>query len=123
MALSEKCKNCKHKSWACPGWMCSNEKHPNFDPEGDTPNTIHSLDATCDLFEESANKIYVAVFNYFGDYTKLAERYAGCELVNGDTLCFCNIKGEWIAAQMEKDGCDYNYSCESPEAAWKKETE
>lgn len=116
--MERKCKNCAHKTWACPGWMCSNPKHPKFDPDGDSPNMIRDLEATCDLFEESNNKIYVAVFNYYGEYKELANRYAGCELVNGDTLCFCNVKGEWVAQQMEKDGCDYNYSFESPEKAW-----
>ena len=119
MNLKRKCKNCAHKTWACPGWMCGNEKHPKFVPDGDIPLMI-SLDDVCELYEESNKKIYVAVFNYYGDYKKLAERYSGCELVNEDTLCFCNIKGEWIAAQMEKDGCDYNYSYISPEDAWER---
>lgn len=120
MALSRKCMNCQHKTWACPGWMCSNVKHQDFDPEGDAPIMI-KLDDVCDLYEESQNKIYVAIFNYFGNYQDLVARYSNSELVNGDTLCFVNIKGKDIAMQMEKDGCDYNYSYNSPEEAWRKD--
>ena len=116
MSLQRKCKNCAYKTWACPGWMCESQKHPKFDPDGDTSVMIN-LDNVCDLYEESERKIYVAIFNYFGDYKQLAERYPGGELVNGNTLCFVNMKGEWISAQMEKDGCDYNYSYKSPEDA------
>lgn len=120
MALERKCKNCAHKTWACPGWMCGNPKHPNFDPDGNTPFMI-KLDEVCDLYEESQYKIYVAVFNYFGNYQQLVDRYSNSELVNGNTLCFVNVRREDIARQMEKDGCDYNCSYKSPEDAWKRE--
>lgn len=120
MTLSNKCKNCQHKTWACPGWMCGNEKHPMFDHDGDTPIMV-APNGSCELYEEGKNKIYVAIFNYFGGYNKLIERYPQAELVNGDTLCFVNIKSVDIAKQMEKDGCDYNYSHNSPEEAWRIE--
>lgn len=32
-----KCKNCIFCTWACPGWMCMNEKHPNFKIGDDYP--------------------------------------------------------------------------------------
>ena len=70
MTLSNKCKNCQHKTWACPGWMCGNEKHPMFDPDGDAPIMVAPNDS-CELYEEGKNKIYVAIFNYVGDYNNL----------------------------------------------------
>jgi hypothetical protein len=69
----------------------------------------------------NSTKIYVAVFNYYGDYRELAARYTSATLINGDTLCFENITGPEISRLMEKDGCDYNYSYEAPEAAWRKD--
>ena len=69
----------------------------------------------------SDQTIYVAVFNYFGNYEELAARYPNASLVNGDTLCFKNTPGHEISRIMERDGCDYNYSYDSPEEAWRKE--
>lgn len=69
------------------------------------------------------DKIYVAIFNYYGDYNNLVKRYPNAVLVNGNTLCFKNVSGTEISKMMEKNGCNYNYSYESPEAAWRKDDE
>ena len=34
-----KCKECLYCTWGCPGWMCMNKEHPDFD-----------LDDGCKLF-------------------------------------------------------------------------
>ena len=47
----KKCKNCKYFTWACPNWMCMNEKHPNFTYD-DMPLTVKENEF-CDLFEKA----------------------------------------------------------------------
>lgn len=73
--------------------------------------------------------IYVAVFNHIGSGNELLSTYekelaarvskeCSVSLVNGDTLCFHGATGQEISDLMEATGADYNYSYESPEAAW-----
>ena len=45
-----KCKNCIFCTWACPGWMCMNEKHPNFKIGDDYPIFVKLEDNSCPLF-------------------------------------------------------------------------
>lgn len=47
----KKCKTCKWFTWACPGWMCMNPKHPDFDANSDYPLTVTENDS-CELHEE-----------------------------------------------------------------------
>lgn len=48
------CKECKWCTWVCPGWMCTNPKHPDFEESSDYPITIN-LDNVCELFEKGMN--------------------------------------------------------------------
>lgn len=45
-----KCKNCVFCTWACPGWMCINKEHPDFDLDNDCPITVNLEDDGCKLF-------------------------------------------------------------------------
>lgn len=45
-----KCKDCVFCTWACPGYMCMNKNHPDFDLEGDAPISIKLEDDSCNLF-------------------------------------------------------------------------
>lgn len=46
-----KCKDCIFCTWACPGWMCMNKKHPDFETCGeDCPVSIKLEDDNCNLF-------------------------------------------------------------------------
>lgn len=77
----------------------------------------------------STESIYVAIFNSFGNGFDLLNTFSAelenrfskecsVSLVNGDTLCFRGLDGQEISDLMEATGADYNYSYESPEAAW-----
>ena len=48
--LASKCKNCVFCTWACPGWMCMNKEHPDFDLDDDCPTTVNLDDDGCKLF-------------------------------------------------------------------------
>ena len=45
-----KCKNCVFCTWACPGWMCINKEHPDFDLDNDCSITVNLEDDGCKLF-------------------------------------------------------------------------
>lgn len=45
------CGKCKWCTWACPGYMCMNEMHPDFEKDSDYPVTIYLKQNACDLFE------------------------------------------------------------------------
>lgn len=49
-----KCKNCKWCEWACPNYMCTNPKHPEFEEDSDYPINIE-LNDSCKLFESGEN--------------------------------------------------------------------
>lgn len=59
-------------------------------------------------------KIYVAVFNYYGDWSELADKL-GATIVD-DTLCFTGVTGQEISGLMECNGLDYNYAKSPVEA-------
>ena len=42
-------KECLYCTWGCPGWMCMNKEHPDFDLDDDCPITVN-LDDCCKLF-------------------------------------------------------------------------
>lgn len=51
-----KCKDCVFCTWACPGWMCTNKEHPNFEMYGeDYPVFVKLEDNGCDLFCSGSN--------------------------------------------------------------------
>ena len=59
-------------------------------------------------------KIYVAVFNYYGDWSELADKL-GATIVD-DTLCFTGVTGQEISGLMECNGLDDNYAKSPVEA-------
>lgn len=61
------------------------------------------------------NKIYVAIFNHFGDLSGLAADLGATVVEN--TLCFTGLDGQTISDIMEQNGLDYNYGW-TPEEAW-----
>lgn len=70
--------------------------------------------------EQSGNKTYVAVFNYFGDLTVLADKLGGAVVEN--TICLTDTSGQEISDLMERNGLDYNYGG-TPEEAQQTVTE
>lgn len=51
-----KCKDCVFCTWACPGWMCMNKKHSDFETCGeDCPVSIELEDDSCNLFSFGDN--------------------------------------------------------------------
>lgn len=51
-----KCKECRFCTWACPGWMCMNKNHPDFEKNGeDFPVVIKLDDDACDFFCPGVN--------------------------------------------------------------------
>lgn len=70
--------------------------------------TMSSVETVDREKEMSMNeKIYVAVFNHFGDWLKLANEL-GATVVD-ETLCFTGMNGQEISNLMEQYGLDYNY--------------
>lgn len=70
--------------------------------------TMSSLETVDREKEMSMNeKIYVAVFNHFGDWLELANEL-GATVVD-ETLCFTGMNGQEISDLMEQYGLDYNY--------------
>ena len=51
-----KCKDCAFCTWACPGWMCTNKQHPDFEKNGeDYPVFIKLENNNCNLFRIGNN--------------------------------------------------------------------
>lgn len=46
------CKECKWFTWACPGHMCMNPRHPDFEEDSDYPVTVYGNNKACELFEQ-----------------------------------------------------------------------
>ncbi|MSS38590.1 hypothetical protein [Clostridium porci] len=61
---------------------------------------------------------YVAIFNYFGDLTVLADKLGGTVVEN--TICLTDLSGQEITDLMERNGLDYNYG-NTPEEAQRSE--
>lgn len=50
-----KCKDCTFCTWSCPGYMCVNKKHPDFNPADDYPIAVELEDDSCNLFRPGGN--------------------------------------------------------------------
>lgn len=45
-----KCKDCIFCTYSCPGYMCMNENHQEFNQDDDLPVVIELDDNSCELF-------------------------------------------------------------------------
>lgn len=46
------CKECIFCKWSCPGYMCTNPKHPDFEVDSDYPLKISPFQVACELIQQ-----------------------------------------------------------------------
>lgn len=100
-----KCKNCIFCTWACPGWMCMNEKHPNFKIGDDYPIFVKLEDNSCPLFclgdndyQKFKRRISCKV-----QYKKRGKRMAMIDEIKKEIFCSMKFSDTTIAGIKETE--------------------
>lgn len=80
----KKCGTCKYITWSCPGTMCINENHPNFDKDSDYPNVVYLENMACSLYEEQNMEFVINLLSSRQGINAYGWYQGGCYIYQGE---------------------------------------